>query len=164
MAGGWTTYCKDIGSTWPLLISKLPPGRFADVRTIPLVDEGSVVRDLCVTIVEVCYFISKRSFVEATVFSPLNVWCKAGGISEVAGLLGCFSVFISDCCSLIGCDKFSSGLDLLSADWLGAYGLVLGPLWLEVPLAVSRPDFGAPVVEEFWLLPTDALVLNEKDA
>ena len=66
--------------------------------------------------------------------------------------------------TLIGCDKFSSGLDLLSADLLGAYGLVLGPLWLEVPLAVSRPDFGAPVVEEFWLLPTDALVLNEKDA
>ena len=46
---------------------------FADARTIPLVDEGSVVRDLCVTIVEVCYFVSKRSFVEATVFSPLNV-------------------------------------------------------------------------------------------
>ena len=46
---------------------------FADVRTIAVVDEGSVVRDLCVTIVEVCYFISKRSFVEATVFSPLIV-------------------------------------------------------------------------------------------
>ena len=46
---------------------------FVDVRAIPLVEEGSVVLDLYVTIVEVYYFTSKRSFDEPAVFSSLDV-------------------------------------------------------------------------------------------